>query len=69
MKITNAMSLLELQNLLREQTLAVKVDFVNSARAWRATLQRSGEGKLWIGIGRSIGEAFQDAYAKYEGGA
>lgn len=67
MKITNAMSLLELQNLLREQTLTIKVDFVNSAGAWRTTLQRHGAViHSWIGLGRNIGEALQNAYDKYE---
>ena len=70
MKIGNHMSLLELQNLLHEQVLTTKIDFVTSAAAWRTRLNRSDEigGKLWVGLGRTIGESLQNAYDSYERG-
>jgi len=67
-KINNAMSLLELHGLLRAGSLEMKIDFVNSAAYWRVSLQRLADAKMWIGVGRNIGEALKDAYGKYERG-
>ena len=65
-KVTDATCLLELRTILIVEGLTLKLDYVNSAATWRATLQRNGEGRLWIGIGRTIGEAVEDGLTKYE---
>ncbi len=59
--------MLELQQVLYVEGLTMKVDHVTSAACWRATLQRNGEVKLWIGVGRTIGDALEDGLSKYEG--
>lgn len=68
LKITGATCLMELQTVLHVEGLTLKVDHVTSAAAWRATLQRNGEGRLWIGVGRTISEAVEDGLSKYERG-
>lgn len=69
MKIGNHITLFELQNLLFQQSLTMKVDYTSSAGAWRVMLQSlSSEGRLWTGIGRTIGEALNNAYDKFERG-
>jgi len=60
--------MLELQQVLYVEGLALKIDHVTSAACWRATLQRNGEGKLWIGVGQTIGQAVEDGLSKYERG-
>ncbi len=66
LKINSATCLLELQQVLYVEGLTLKVDHVTSAGAWRATLQRNGEAQLWIGLGRTIGEAVENGVSKYE---
>jgi hypothetical protein len=68
LKITGATCLMELQTILHVEGLALKIDYVSSAITWRATLQRNGEGRLWIGVGRTISEAVEDALSKHEAG-
>jgi hypothetical protein len=65
-KVTNATSLLELQRILHNEDITLRVDFVNSAGAWRCTVGRTGGTKTWAGIGRTVGEAMQCALVAYD---
>lgn len=71
MKFNGATSVLELQRYLNDNRLDMQVVFVSSARAWRVTIAGGdvnyrGEQQTWIGIGRVIGEAMQNAVDKFE---
>lgn len=67
MKINGATSLLQLQNVMSELSVDMRVDFVASAQCWRVRLnQRGSAAVVWIGVGRSIGDAMQEAVVKYK---
>ena len=72
MKVTNATSLYELQTLIRTRGLTVKVDFVNSAVAYRANVtgpvglyEHSEAPFKTTAIGRTLGEAVANALNEY----
>lgn len=68
LKITNATTLRELQQLVCAHNLVIHVDYVVSAAAYRATISSLNSG-AWFegrGIGSTIGEAIANALINYE---
>ncbi len=65
MKIHNALSFLELQGFLRDNSINMHIDFVASANAWRVRIGKNGTAIERSGLGRTIGEAMANAYERY----